>query len=45
MVQFAEVFSDAEIVATLRRQLGWSHFKEIIPLKNDLQRDFYAEMY
>jgi predicted nuclease of restriction endonuclease-like (RecB) superfamily len=44
MVQFAEVFPDAEIVATLRRQLGWSHFKEIIPLKNDLQRDFYAEM-
>ena len=39
MVQFAEVFPDPEIVATLRRQLGWSHFKEIIPLKNDLQRD------
>jgi hypothetical protein len=38
MVQFSEVFPDAEIVATLRRQLGWSHFKEIIPLKNDLQR-------
>ena len=24
--------------------MGWSHFIEIIPLKNDLQRDFYAEM-
>jgi predicted nuclease of restriction endonuclease-like (RecB) superfamily len=24
--------------------LGWSHFIEIIALKNDLQRDFYAEM-
>jgi predicted nuclease of restriction endonuclease-like (RecB) superfamily len=24
--------------------LGWSHFKEIIPLKDELQRDFYAEM-
>jgi predicted nuclease of restriction endonuclease-like (RecB) superfamily len=24
--------------------LGWSHFKEIIPLKDDLQRDCYAEM-
>lgn len=44
MVQFAESFPDAEIVATLRRQLGWSHFKEIIPLKDDLKRDFYAEM-
>jgi predicted nuclease of restriction endonuclease-like (RecB) superfamily len=24
--------------------LGWSHFVEIIPLKDELQRDFYAEM-
>ena len=44
MVQFAEVFPDAEIVATLSRQLGWSHFKEILPMKDNLQRDFYAEM-
>lgn len=44
MVRFAEVFPDAEIVATLSQQLGWSHFKEIIPLKDALQRDFYAEM-
>ena len=44
MVSFAEVFPEAQIVSTLSRQLGWSHFKEIIPLKDDLQRDFYAEM-
>ena len=44
MVQFAEVFPDSEIVATLSRQLGWSHFKELLPLKDQLQRDFYAEM-
>ena len=25
-------------------KLGWSHFVEIIPLKDDLKRDFYAEM-
>ena len=24
--------------------MGWSHFVEIIPLKDELQRDFYAEM-
>lgn len=24
--------------------MGWSHFKEILYLKHDLQRDFYAEM-
>ena len=44
MVKFAENFSESGIVATLSQQLGWSHFKEIIPLKDDLQRDFYAEM-
>jgi len=44
MVQFAEVFPDSEIIATLSRQLGWSHFKELLPMKDDLKRDFYAEM-
>jgi predicted nuclease of restriction endonuclease-like (RecB) superfamily len=44
MVQFAELFSDPQIVATLSRQLGWSHFKEIFPLTDPLKRDFYAEM-
>jgi hypothetical protein len=32
------------IVSTLSRQLGWSHFVEIIPLEEDLKRDFYSEM-
>lgn len=44
MIRFAEVFSESAIVSTLSRQLGWSHFKEVIYLTNDLQRDFYAEM-
>jgi len=44
MVRFAEAFSEEQIVVTLSRQLGWSHFVEIIPLKDELQRDFYAEM-
>jgi predicted nuclease of restriction endonuclease-like (RecB) superfamily len=44
MLQFAERFPDTKIVATLSRQLGWSHFKEIIPFEASLQRDFYAEM-
>jgi len=43
-VQFAKAFPDAEIVATLRRQLSWSHFKLLIPLKEPLKRDFYATM-
>ncbi len=33
-----------EIVVTLSRQLSWSHFVGILPIKDDLQRDFYAEM-
>jgi hypothetical protein len=45
MIRFAEVFPDEEIVATLSRQLGWSHFIAIIPLDDDLKRDFYAEMW
>jgi predicted nuclease of restriction endonuclease-like (RecB) superfamily len=44
MVRLAEVFSDREVVTLLSRQLGWSHFVEIIPLKTDLHREFYAEM-
>ena len=44
MIQFAQVFADEEMVATLSRHLGWSHFVEIIPLKDELQRQFYAEI-
>jgi predicted nuclease of restriction endonuclease-like (RecB) superfamily len=44
MVRFAEVFPHLEIVSTLWTQLSWSHFREIIPLKDDLQRAFYAEI-
>ena len=44
MIRFAEFFADGEIVSTLSRQLSWSHFVEILQLKDPLQRDFYAEM-
>jgi len=44
MIQFAEVFPNKEIVVSLIRQLSWTHFIALIPLKDDLQRDFYAEM-
>jgi len=44
MVKFADIFSEAEIVATLSQQLNWSHFKMLLPLKQPLQREFYAEM-
>jgi hypothetical protein len=41
-IQFAEVFPDEEIVASLIRQLRCTHFIALPPLKNPLQRDFYA---
>lgn len=41
MMQFASFFPDSKIVATLSRQLSWSHFVEVIPLNDDLQREFY----
>jgi predicted nuclease of restriction endonuclease-like (RecB) superfamily len=44
MCQLAEYFPDAEILSTLSKESGWSHFVEIIPLKDPLQREFYAEM-
>jgi len=44
MIQFAEAFPEQQIVVTLSRQLGWSHFVAIIPLDDNLKRDFYAEM-
>lgn len=44
MADFAEAFPDEKIVATLSKELGWSHFVELLPLKKHLQRDFYAEM-
>lgn len=44
MLKFAELFPDEQIVATLSQQLSWSHFIEILPLKEPLKRDFYAEM-
>ena len=44
MMQFASLFPDLQIVATLSRQLSWSHFVEVIPLADDLQREFYLTL-
>jgi len=44
MVRFSESFPDPEIVSTLSRQLAWSHFLELIYLRNAAARSFYAEM-
>lgn len=44
MVKFAATFPDGSIVATLSRQLSWSHFVLLLVLKEPMQRDYYAQM-
>jgi predicted nuclease of restriction endonuclease-like (RecB) superfamily len=43
MVQFAQTFSNSEIVVTLSRKLSWSHFLLLITIKTDAARKYYAE--
>jgi hypothetical protein len=38
MVGFFDAFPDEEIVAALSQQLSWSHFRELLPLSQPLQR-------
>lgn len=42
MIQFSEKYPDIDKVATLSRQLSWSHFLVLIPIKDPKARDFYA---
>jgi len=44
MLQFAEQFPDNSIVATLSRQLSWSHFLVLIPLKSQEAKLYYAQV-
>jgi predicted nuclease of restriction endonuclease-like (RecB) superfamily len=44
MVQFAVTFPEEQIVVSLIRQLSWTHFIALIPLKDPRQRDYYAQM-
>lgn len=44
MIQFAQLFPDEKIVVTLSRQLSWSHIHALLPIKEPLAREFYAEM-
>ena len=42
MMQFALAFPDAEKVASLMRHLSWCHFFNLLPLKTEQARQFYA---
>lgn len=43
MMQFAEIFADFEIVVPLARQLSWSHFIILIPIKEKDKRNYYTK--
>jgi len=42
MMQFAEQFTDFEIVVPLARQLSWSHILLLLPLKSKEEKIYYA---
>lgn len=44
MMQFARLLPDFQIVSQLATKLSWSHFIEVLPLKEPLQREFYLTM-
>ena len=44
MVQFAQLFPNEEIVSTLSTKLFWSHFMEVLSIKNDVAREFYITL-
>ena len=43
MIQFARTFPNEQIVTSLMTQLSWTHFLQLLPLKTDEARLFYAE--
>ena len=44
MMQFAQLFPDFQIVSTLLSKLSWSHFLIVMPIKDELRREFYLTM-
>ncbi len=44
MMQFAEQFTDINEIMPLSARLSWSHFVELLPLKNPEAKLFYAQM-
>ena len=44
MLKFYEYFNDFKILSTLSTKLSWSHFVELLQVKDKLKRNFYATM-
>lgn len=44
MVSFARLYTDNQIVATVLRQLSWSHILFLCQIDDKIKRDFYLQM-
>ncbi len=44
MMQFAQEFPNEQIVASVLRQLSWTHILQVLSLKDSLQREFYLTL-
>jgi len=44
MMQFAALFPDFQIMSEAATQLSWSHFIELLVLKDELKRAFYTQL-
>ncbi len=43
-MRFHTVFLNFEIVNSLSSQLSWTHIRYLLPIKDELKRDFYIQM-
>ena len=44
MMKFAQIFPDLQILTPLVTKLSWTHFLIVMPLKDELKREFYLTM-
>lgn len=44
MINFSIAFSQLEKISSLADNLSWSHFIELIPIHNELERQFYTQL-
>ena len=44
MIKFYEIFNDKNILQTMSAKLSWSHFVEVLTIKDSLKREFYLQM-
>ena len=45
MLKVYEFYPDFQKFSTLSRKLSWSHFVELLQVKDNLKRDFYTTMW